>query len=317
MTNNSNTNAELETNDGGGYDFSIGEIPNTEEVLQQVEEEVPQPNPAPLQTRVQPQIPGDSAPFIVLCGPPTSGKSMVLKSLASYLYQSGEGYSIAANTTLLNTAKYQDDCAFFDSIIGDPDMRMPNTVDYLMADIMDKSGNAVAHFLEAPGEDFFSLNNSAQEPNIQFKGYLEKVAQITNGKNRKVIYIILLDLDSPTSFRNNASLRDKYEKKMVKLYNRFVLHHPSRVILLYNKVDKPRNGLWANSNGCSNLRAVFEDAKQNYPNLFFKRKFLFWNIDDFNFLPFCTGSYPDDGSYTASGPAYPAALWKEITKLLW
>ena len=34
------------------------------------------------QVNVQPQSPGDTAPFIVLCGPPTSGKSMVLKSLA-------------------------------------------------------------------------------------------------------------------------------------------------------------------------------------------------------------------------------------------
>ena len=167
-------------------------------------------------------------------------------------------------------------------------------------------------------EDFFSLDNASQEPNIQFKGYLEKVAQTSSDdKPRKVIYVMLLDLDSTTSFRNNPSLRDKYEKKMIKLYNRFVLHHPSRVILLYNKVDIPRQGLWANSNGCSNPNAVIADAQLNYPQLFFKKKFLFWDIENYSFLPFCTGSYPDDGSYTASGPAYPAALWKEITKQLW
>ena len=298
------------------FDFNVDE--NQTENAQQTEPQSPSTPSSPQSpVRAQPQIPGDMAPFIVLCGPPASGKSMVLKSLASYLYQSGLGYTIAANTTLLNTAKYQEDCAYFDSIIGDPDTRMPNTVDYLMADIIDNGGNVVAHFLEAPGEDFFSLNNAAQEPNIQFKGYLEKVAQISSDKPRKVIYIMLLDLDSATSFRNNPSLRDKYEKKMTKLYNRFVLHHPSRVILLYNKVDIPRQGKWANSNGCSNPKAVIEDAQQNYPHLFFKKKFLFWDIENYSFLPFCTGSYPDDGSYTASGPAYPAALWKEITKQLW
>lgn len=296
------------------FDFNVDETPTGN--VQNNEPQSPS-SPAPSPVRAQPQIPGDNAPFIVLCGPPASGKSMVLKSLASYLYQSGLGYTIAANTTLLNTAKYQEDCAYFDSIIGDPDTRMPNTVDYLMADIIDNGGNVVAHFLEAPGEDFFSLNNASQEPNIQFKGYLEKVAQISSDKPRKVIYIMLLDLDSATSFRNNPSLRDKYEKKMTKLYNRFVLHHPSRVILLYNKVDIPRQGLWANSNGCSNPKAVIEDAQQNYPHLFFKKKFLFWDVENYSFLPFCTGSYPDDGSYTASGPAYPAALWKEITKQLW
>lgn len=295
--------------------FNVDE--NQTDNAQQTEPQSPSVPTSPQSpVRAQPQIPVDNAPFIVLCGPPSSGKSMVLKSLASYLYQSELGYTIAANTTLLNTAKYQEDCAYFDSIIGDPDMRMPNTVDYLMADIIDNGGNVVAHFLEAPGEDFFSLNNASQEPNIEFKGYLEKVAQTSN-KPRKVIYIILLDLDSATSFRNNPSLRDKYEKKMTKLYNRFVLHHPSRVILLYNKVDIPRQGLWANSNGCSNLKAVIEDAHHNYPHLFFKKKFLFWDVENYSFLPFCTGSYPDDGSYTASGPAYPAALWKEITKQLW
>ena len=315
---NSNPKKEVESKDD--FDFSVGEpVTETKSPDSQTEEG---PKTAQTisqtQTKVQPQIPGDSAPFIVLCGPPASGKSMVLKSLATHLYRTKElGYSIAANKTLLNTALYQDHCDIFDSIISDPDTPMPNTVNYLMADIMDKNGNVVAHFLEAPGEDFFSLNNSAQEPNIQFKGYLEKVAQITSGVNRKVVYIILLDLDSATSFRNNAGLRDKYEKKMLKLYNRFVLHHPSRVILLYNKVDIPRQGLWANSNGCSNLKAVLEDAQLNYPQMFFKKKFLFWEIDNYKFLPFCTGSYPDDGSYTASGPAYPSALWKEITKLLW
>ncbi|MBR4095543.1 MAG: hypothetical protein IKK23_09100 [Bacteroidales bacterium] len=299
------------------FDFNVYEkqIDNTQQTKSKSTRTQTSSQPS---VSAQPQIPGDMAPFIVLCGPPESGKSMVLKSLASYLYKSGLGYTIAANTTLLNTAKYQEDCAYFDSIIGDPDTRMPNTVDYLMADIIDKGGNVVAHFLEAPGEDFFSLDNASQEPNIQFKGYLEKVAQTSSDdKPRKVIYVMLLDLDSTTSFRNNPSLRDKYEKKMIKLYNRFVLHHPSRVILLYNKVDIPRQGLWANSNGCSNPNAVIADAQLNYPQLFFKKKFLFWDIENYSFLPFCTGSYPDDGSYTASGPAYPAALWKEITKQLW
>ncbi|GAB6865779.1 MULTISPECIES: ATP-binding protein [Bacteroidaceae] len=265
---------------------------------------------------VQPQIPSDSAPFVVLCGPPASGKSMVLKSLASYLYKSGLGYTISANTTLLNTEKYQVDCRDFEEIIAKTDEKMPNTVDYLLADIIDGRGNVVAHFLEAPGEDFFNLTKSLQEPNIPFKNYLDKIAQITPNKQRKVVYIILLDLDSTPSFRNNPALRMKYEQKMINLYNRYVLHHPSKVILLYNKVDLPQNGLWANTSGVSNLSAIFANAKEFYPNLFFKKRFLFWDIENYTFLPFCTGTYPDDGSsYTASGPVYPASLWEKIVKL--
>ena len=62
-----------------------------------------------------PQIPSDEAPFVVLCGPPSSGKSMVLKCLASYLY--GSKYSISANNTLLSDEKYQTDCQIFNDII--------------------------------------------------------------------------------------------------------------------------------------------------------------------------------------------------------
>lgn len=258
-----------------------------------------------------PQIPSDEAPFVVLCGPPASGKSMVLKCLASYLY--GSNYSISANKTLLPDEKYQNDCDKFNAIISDVNTPMPNTVDYLMADIMDKWGNVKAHFLEAPGEDFFSLDKWQLEPNRPFKGYMAKVAQISPNKFRKVIYIILLDLDSDISLRNDLNRRQRYEQKMIRLYNRYVLNHPSRVILLYNKVDIPKEGKWGNPEGCFNPKAVFADANQNYPLLFFTKRFLFWDINNYTFLPFCTGSYED--GYTAAGPAYPAALWKEISKL--
>ena len=309
MENRNNTNSKY------GFDFS-GENtqPQTEEVNVTAEQDVPVHHTDT--TQVQPQIPGDEAPFIVLCGPPQSGKSMVLKSLASYLYQSGQNYTISANPTLLNTSKYQSDCDHFNNVIGDPDTRMKNTVDYLMADITDNLGNTVAHFLEAPGEDFFSLTQSAREPNIGFKTYLDKIAQISPDKQRKVIYIILLDLDSSTSFRKDPSLRNKYQEKMIRLYNRYVLHHPSKVILLYNKADIPRNGAWANPGGITNLPAIIKDAKENYPRLFFTKKVLFMDVENYVFLPYCTGSYAQgDDSYTASGPEYPSALWKEITRL--
>ncbi len=297
------------------FDFNVDE--NQTSSAQNSEHHNVAPSPSPVSSVAQPQIPGDSAPYVVLCGPPSSGKSMILKSLANYLYQAGLGYSIAANTTLLNSAAYQADCKNFNRCISNPATRFENTTNYLLADIFDDRGNVVAHFLEAPGEHYFDLNNVESEPNIPFQGYLTKIAQVTINKPRKVIYIILLDLDSTNSFRNNEGLRKTYEQKMLKLYNSFVLNHPSRVVLLYNKADVPMQGLWANTGGVLNVEAIRKDALLNYPMLFnqFKRPFLFWKFDNYSFLPYCTGSYPADGSYTASGPAYPAELWKEITKL--
>lgn len=278
-------------------------------------------------SKLVPNIPEGNVPFIVLCGPPNSGKSMVLKCLASYLYNHENlNYAIEANETLLPTQKYQDDCKEFNRLIGLTDEKMPNTVDYLMADVTDEKGDVVAHFLEAPGEDFFSLDNLDEEPKREFKSYLDKIAQTTSKTRRKVIYIILLDLDTKcsvqtatgstyeTTFRIDPNLRRTYQDKMKKLYNRYVPHSSNRVILLYNKADVPKDGKWASPNGCLNLPAITQDAKKNYPGLFFKEKKLFWEVDACTFLPFCTGSYAD-GSYIASGPNYSAELWKEITRL--
>lgn len=273
-----------------------------------------QPQPEPNHQTLIPQIPNDDAPFVVLCGPPSSGKSMVLKCLGTYLYNNSD-YTIAANKTLLNTPKYQRDCEEFDSIIGSLNIPMKNTVDYLLADISE-NGTVKAHFLEAPGEDFFSLDNDVETQNRSFKGYMDAITTTNGNKQRKVIYIILLDLDSPVSFRNDPETRQRYEAKMKRLYERYVINKRGRrVILLYNKIDIPHNGALGNINGPINSKEIFNDAKRNYPKLFFTKKFLFWNIDNYTFLPFCTGSYPKEGGYYPADAVYSEALWKEISKL--
>lgn len=320
------------------YDFNVNDdeskekkdkrISTTEEVAASVVREDARQTSSFYDTaKLVPNIPEGTVPFIVLCGPPSSGKSMVLKCLASYLYSHKDlGYTIEANETLLPTEKYRNDCRDFNRLIGLADEKMPNTVDYLMADINNERGDVVAHFLEAPGEDFFSLDNLDEEPRREFKSYLDKIAQTTSKTRRKIIYIILLDLDTEyvvktvsgntyrTTFRNDPNLRRTYQEKMKKLYNRYVPHSSNRVILLYNKADIPKGGRWANPNGCLNLPAITQDAKKNYPGLFFKEKKLFWEVEACSFLPFCTGSYPD-GAYIASGPNYSEELWKEIIKL--
>lgn len=262
-----------------------------------------------------PNIPKDDAPFVVLVGPPQSGKSMVLKCLGDYLYNHAElHYTIEADTTLFADPEYLADCQTFNDLIGDNEHIMPNTVNYLMANICDKYGNVKAHFLEAPGEHFFSLAHPEEEPNRKFQSYMDKIAKIESGGNRKVVYIIILDLDSPTSFRRNPRLRNKYQEKMIRLHNRFIVNHPTKVILLYNKVDIPQHEKWANAGGIVNPQAIYADARRHYPALFFTRKFLWWNIENFTFLPFCTGSY-DGEDYTTPAASYPAALWNAITKI--
>lgn len=287
---------------------------DTEEILGVQSDENEKPAPPKFQGKT-PNIPKDNAPFVVLVGPPQSGKSMVLKCLGDYLYNHEElRFTIEADTTLFADPEYLADCQTFNELIGDNEHVMPNTVNYLMANISDKLGNVKAHFLEAPGEHFFSLEHFEEEPGRKFQSYMDKIARIENGRNRKVVYIIILDLDSPTSFRRNPKLRTKYQEKMTRLHNRFVVNHPAEVILLYNKADIPQHEKWANAGGVINPQAILDDARQHYPALFFTRKFLWWSIQNYTFLPFCTGSY-NGADYTTPDASYPAALWKAITKI--
>ncbi len=266
-------------------------------------------------------IPPDSKPIVVLCGPPNSGKSMIIKCLADYLYNSSDlGYSIKANRNLIADDDYQLDCEIFDSSLGQ-EAPFSNTTNFLLADVIDKNGDIKLYFLEAPGEHYFSFDKIKDEPNLPFKHYLSKVATTGSGIQRKVIYVIILDLDSPIPFRRNETFRKKYQDKMIRLYNNYVKGRNSKVILLYNKVDIPQDGKWANSNGVFNLPSIIADAKGHYPNFFnsfTQKKLVFFTIDNFTFLPFCTGTYnPDENgnkTYTSPGSYYPATLWKELVK---
>ena len=162
-------------------------------------------------------IPPDSKPIVVLCGPPNSGKSMIIKCLADYLYNSSDlGYSIKANRNLIAHDDYQLDCQIFDSSLGQ-EAPLSNTTDFLLADVIDKNGDIKLYFLEAPGEHYFSFDKIKDEPNLPFKHYLSKVATTGSGIQRKVIYVIILDLDSPIPFRRNETFRKKYQDKMIRL----------------------------------------------------------------------------------------------------
>ena len=163
--------------------------------------------------------------------------------------------------------EYQANCNTFEGLIGDTSKKMPNTINFLMVDLVDRNGNMVAHFLEAPGEDYFSLNNPDQEPQREFPGYLNSIAQIDDNHLRKVVYVIILDLDSDTPFRRRTGLKDNYTLKMERLHRNYVVNHPAEVILLYNKADIPHDARWANSAGVNNRSALLNDARQQYGNL--------------------------------------------------
>ena len=268
-----------------------------------------------------PNIPQDDAPIVVFVGPPQSGKSMILKCLADYLYNVEENCVIQANRELFGTdEKYQADCDAFEKILGDRNIQMSNTVDFLLVDLVEKNGGkTLAHFLEAPGEDYFSFKDPDNEPQKGFPGYLNSIAETNTKKRknkRKVVYVILLDYYKDSPFRRNPRLKEKYIQKMENFYDDKIKNHHAEVILLYNKADLAGAipNKWANSGGVSNQQEILKEAKTQYKKLFFKEKFLFWSIDVVQFLPFCSGLYAGEHQYNAPDVSYPEALWKAIKK---
>lgn len=266
-------------------------------------------------------------PIVIMVGPASCGKSMVLVRIAKYL--SDKGYAVKADTAYINTPKYITDCEEFEKHLQS-DIAMPGSVTDLLVEVRDPNGNKVCQFLEAPGEDYFSSLN----PQKEVPPYLQNICS-ANVPNRKC-FVFLLDLDSypvdekgvvhkELRFRNNKSIRDDYTKRLLEIILPLSRKKTDRFVLLYNKIDLTDYG---DKNQCENVKGATQDAKNNYGRLFsdkkMKREYLggFITLNNYKFLPFCTGSFTnetdDEGHtiqrYIISDPIYPQQLWAELMR---
>lgn len=263
------------------------------------------------------QITDTKTPIIIVVGPASSGKSMIMVRIGKYLHK--QGYKIEPDYAYLNTPKYVQDCADFMNCLNS-NIAMPGTVTDLLIQIKDPNGNKVAQYLEAPGEGYFDPNNPGAQP----PQYLQYICggDVLNKK----IFIYLLDFDSSVeihkSFRSDSEMRGKYEKRLIDVFMR--LARPmDKTILLYNKLDKTDYGTILK---ITNKSAAEKEARENYARVFssLKKKILggFITYDDFKFMVFSTGSYSDAvddagnpiQQYNNSDDIYPKSLWKEIIR---
>lgn len=261
---------------------------------------------------VVPVVNDNESPIVVFVGPAASGKSMILVRLAQYLRD--KGYIISPDTTFVGTDEYQRDCALFKKKLS-TNIALDGTLNYLLLSVSDHNGNKISQLLEAPGEDYFNPT----EPEKQIPHYLNT---IMSSQNRKT-YVILLDLDSKFSLRNHKEERDMYAQRLISEIYPNINHQRDRVVFLYNKIDKTKFG---NRNSVTNLKQARKDAELFYPALFssFKKRLLggLWELDDFVFMPFCTGIYTNQvdeignsfQTYIAADDSYPESLWNEIIR---
>lgn len=261
-----------------------------------------------------PTIVNQTVPIVVFVGPPSSGKSMILVRLAKFLRS--QGYTVKTDPTFLNTAQYQQDCKEFERCLTTT-TALQGTVKFLLVNIY-KDGEEIAKLLEAPGEDFYTTDPAKTRAgkNDMIEPYLQAIMASRNIKS----YVILLDLDSDTSFRRDGNHRESYEQRILNHFYVNINKNRDRVVLLYNKIDETPFG---DINGCNNPSGALKDAKMYYPAWFSSMKITKWGmvtVDNFTFKTFCTGMFAVQTdnfgnkykTYTIADDNYPRDLWKEI-----
>ena len=267
------------------------------------------------------------APVVVFIGPSGCGKSMVLMSLVEYIRRKTD-YSVAPDMNYNAVdPQYVNNCNDFSGILNQtaglglnvPKPVLPGTLNEILVNVYSAATGNKLRLLEAPGEHFFEVN----DPGRGMANYLNTI--ISNGHRAHPVYYVML-LDLYTTYGNlplinNAALRLLYEQRLVYIYrNGFSKSRGDRIILLHNKFDKnmfPGTG----KRGMNRLlNDFYGDIKKE-----FNHKFLFWDIPDYNMLPYVSGRNftnveNNNGdvigqTYTADDAVmgYAEMLWRALT----
>ena len=267
--------------------------------------------------KATPTIINNKVPIVVFAGPAASGKSMILVRLAKYLHSNG--YTVKTDPTFLNTSDYQEHCQKFNDALATT-TALDGTVKFLLVNVY-KDGREIAKLLEAPGEDFYTID--AEKIKIGANNSVEPYLAAIMTSNNPKSYVVLLDLDSEVSFRNNGYHRESYERRFLNNFYPAINKKRDRIILLYNKIDKT---MFGNINGCDDISGARADAELYYKGLFSTMKVKkfggFITVDNFTFKTFCTGMFAKQRdsfgktyqTYNIASDVYPQELWKEIIK---
>lgn len=255
-----------------------------------------------------PTITDTTTPIVLFVGPGSSGKSMILVSLAKYFYS--KSYTIAPNENFYNTSQYKADCKEFNNRYNaDKGKALAGTSGFLLVDVYQGSQKKL-QMLEAPGEDYIKFN-SPTDPIPQY------LANILAAPNKK-IWVMLLDLHSEFDLASDNGKRHIYTQKLIDYYEGYVNRDRDAVILLYNQIDahNPKFGTYLQ---ISNFDGAEAFAKQMYPTIFssfVKRPLagLLGSFPNFKFHVYCTGFYGENKEYTACDSVYPYKLYQEIIR---
>lgn len=269
-------------------------------------------------------------PLILFISPARCGKSMVLMSLVEYLRSFQKQYAIKPNYDYIpNNDQYRQKCDDFINTLkenaGKKDgwkAPLDGTVDEILVDIKDgQNGPTKYRMLEAPGEDFFSLNN----PGNDYADYLKEIISKTREENYPVYYVMLLDLHTDNNNFNNKkdSKRGLYEERLITFFeNGYDSKRGDKVVLLYNKIDEAMKTKTQEEALRDLLQEFYTDIKDKLK----RRRWVFFKVPVYNgVLPYKSGRWEKKENSEGKtfwmyktdkeSIGYAKKLWEELTSV--
>ena len=242
----------------------------------------------------------DPAPIIILFGARSSGKTMMLSSLARWLV--AHGYKVTPDRIFRPAydTSYQKQCDSFDTVVKSNFSASSNQVlGSILIHVTDRYGERICQILDAPGEQYFD----DQFPNKEFPQYIYKICTIDNPRT----WMFILEND----WKNEID-RLNYENKIIQMES--IIKPSDRLVFICHKADKQP---WLSES------QFFKDICYQYPTLFSKYEnknpiTRLWHKYNFDFVVFSAVWFNEmlDGrqSYVQIDDKYAAALWKSIMK---
>ncbi|TFH94330.1 DEAD/DEAH box helicase family protein [Porphyromonas levii] len=258
--------------------------------------------------KIKVTIADKKTPIVILFGPPSAGKTMMLVRMTKWLYKNG--YKVEPQRHFRNAedAAYQSLCDNFNSLVSSPNAaEATNVISFMLLKVSDAQGNPLCQILEAPGEHYFDEDY----PENDFPRYIN---EIVNGSNSK-IWLILTE----PNWRNQNN-RDAYVNRVRSLTTRS--RSKDKFIIVLNKVD---NTPFAYGVAKVNNKAARGMIESEYEALFtiFKNTHpitSLWRSSYADFISFQSGSFPKDNdgnvTYQIGPDEYVSRLWKLILKKL-
>lgn len=256
---------------------------------------------------IQVTISDQTTPIILLFGPPSSGKTMMLLRLARYLH--AQGYKVAPIKDFRGSGDsyYRQLYEQFNAMVASPDAA-PSTdaISFMLLGISSGEGQTICQILEAPGEHYFNPNSPADP----FPRYIQRILSIPNRK-------LVLFLTEP--IWEDRLLVNEYVQRVDALKR--VLRSRDRFVVVLNKVDKAEEIF--RTGGEVNEDEAFRKVGQWYPGLFEKFRnehpiTSLWRKYDVDFAVFQSGYFitttRGTQAYEPSPDKYVSDLWNLILK---